>query len=285
MDHSDILFPSDAGLPKLSSPMSFKVPDFHDWALDEFKHTLEKPCTDLGGLLSFKQYIPVLDEDDDYDDYDDFINSLPPKLPLPTLEEKEFLSQLSHHFLQLERIELRDILRGGFAMVQNDIQANNMQHYHNVIATPTSTSPPGLSWFNEAVDYGRHEIDNLDTIENPKRGNSFSPFEQIGRHGNNNNATTVASPSICSEQQEITTNVSRQVEDPLPASPPSAVQPTAPTPTTTTSTTTSHHHTKKGLKNKIKQMVKPFSKSSTSSAEKPKTSFIKNTKKFIQSIL
>ncbi|KAI8644708.1 hypothetical protein BD408DRAFT_412775 [Parasitella parasitica] len=269
---SDFLFPSDAGVPKLSSPMSLKVPEFRDWALDEFKHTLQnKPHTDLENLLTFKQYIPVLDEDDEcdeYDEYDDFI-----KLPLPTLEEKEFLSQLSHHFLQLERIELHDILKGGFAMVQNDIQANNMQHYHNIITAPTSTSPPGLSWFNEAVDYGRHEIDNLDTIEIPKRENSFSPFEQTGRHGNNNNATTVASPSNCSEQQEISTIVSPQVEDPLP------VQSTAPTNTTTTD----HPHTKKGLKDKLKQIIKPLNKTPTSFA-KPKSSFISNTKKFIQNI-
>ncbi|KAF1797515.1 hypothetical protein FB192DRAFT_1247927, partial [Mucor lusitanicus] len=163
-DSSDFHFPSDTGLAKLSSPLSFKVPESRDWALDEFMQTLQdKPCTEAENLLSFKQYIPVQEEDEDEDDEeDDFLNYGPPKLSLPTLEEKDFLSQLSQHFLNLERIELHDILKGGFTLVQNDIQSNNTQNYNH---TTHMSSPPGLSWFNEAVDYGRHEIDNLDTIE------------------------------------------------------------------------------------------------------------------------
>jgi hypothetical protein len=277
-DSSDFHFPSDTGLAKLSSPLSFKVPESRDWALEEFMQTLQdKPCTEAENLLSFRQYIPIQNEDDEEDDDDeeDFLSYGPPKLSLPTLEEKEFLSQLSQHFLNLERIELHDILKGGFTLVQNDIQSNNTQNYNNNTTTNTS-SPPGLSWFNEAVDYGRNEIDNLDTIEIPKRKNNFSPFEQIGRHGNSNNATTVASPSICSEQQEITTVVSPQLEKPLPP---------LPTPTSLsapTTTTIRSNQKKKGLKYKLKQFVKPFSKSTTS--EKPKTSFIKNTTKFIRNI-
>lgn len=275
-DSSDFHFPSDTGLAKLSSPLSFKVPESRDWALDEFMQTLQdKPCTEAENLLSFKQYIPIQnEEEDDEDDEDDFLNYGPPKLSLPTLEEKDFLSKLSQHFLNLERIELHDILKGGFTLVQNDIQSNNTQNYNNT--TTTTSSPPGLSWFNEAVDYGRHEIDNLDTIEIPKRKNNFSPFEQIGRHGNNNNATTVASPSVCSEQQEITTVVPPQLEKPLPP---------LPTPTSLsapTTTTIRSNQKKKGLKYKLQQFVKPFSKPTTS--EKPKTSFIKSTRKFIRNI-
>lgn len=275
-DSSDFHFPSDTGLAKLSSPLSFKVPESRDWALDEFMQTLQdKPCTEAENLLSFKQYIPIQnEEDEDEDEDDDFLNYGPPKLSLPTLEEKDFLSKLSQHFLNLERIELHDILKGGFTLVQNDIQSNNTQNYNNT--TTNTSSPPGLSWFNEAVDYGRHEIDNLDTIEIPKRKNNFSPFEQMGRHGNNNNATTVASPSICSEQQEITTVVPPQLEKPLPPLPTPASL-SAPT-----TTTIRNNQKKKGLKYKLQQFVKPFSKPTTS--EKPKTSFIKNTRKFIRNI-
>ncbi|CAO3629704.1 unnamed protein product [Mucor fragilis] len=292
-DSSDFHFPSDTGLAKLSSPLSFKVPESRDWALDEFMQTLQdKPCTQAENLLSFKQYIPVQseeDEEEDDDEEDDFLNYGPPKLSLPTLEEKDFLAQLSQHFLNLERIELHDILKGGFTLVQNDIQSNNTQNY-NTHTTHTS-SPPGLSWFNEAVDYGRHEIDNLDTIEIPKRKNNFSPFEQMaaaasaGRHGNNNNATTVASFSIRSEQQEITTVVSPQVEKPLPPLPqPTSLSSAAPT-TTTATTSNSSSQKKKGLKYKLKQFVKPFNKSTTTTtSEKPKKSFIKNTRKFIRNI-
>ncbi|GAN00778.1 hypothetical protein MAM1_0002c00202 [Mucor ambiguus] len=287
-DSSDFHFPSDTGLAKLSSPLSFKVPESRDWALDEFMQTLQdKPCTEAENLLSFKQYIPVQnEEDEDEDDEDDFLNYGPPKLSLPTLEEKDFLSQLSQHFLNLERIELHDILKGGFTLVQNDIQSNNTQNYSHT--TQHISSPPGLSWFNEAVDYGRHEIDNLDTIEIPKRKNNFSPFEQIasGRHGNNNNATTVASSSIRSEQQEITTVVPPQVEKPLPPLPQSTSLPSAAPTTTFVTTSNSSSQKKKGLKYKLKQFVKPFNKSTTTTttSEKPKKSFIKNTRKFIRNI-
>ncbi|KAL9558843.1 hypothetical protein MBANPS3_000705 [Mucor bainieri] len=283
-DSSDFHFPSDTGLAKLSSPLSFKVPESRDWALDEFMQTLQdKPCTDVENLLSFKQYIPVQNEEDEDEDdeEDDFLNYGPPKLSLPTLEEKDFLSQLSQHFLNLERIELHDILKGGFTLVQNDIQSNNTQNYNHTTQHNMS-SPPGLSWFNEAVDYGRHEIDNLDTIEIPKRKNNFSPFEPMalgGRH---------ASSSIRSEQQEITTVVSPQVEKPLPPLPQPTSLPSAAPTTTTTFVTTSNSSSqkKKGLKYKLKQFVKPFNKSTTTTttSEKPKKSFIKTTRKFIRNI-
>jgi hypothetical protein len=244
-DSSDFHFPTDTGLAKLSSPLSFKVPDSRDWALDEFMMTLqEKPCTEAENLLSFKQYIPVVEDDEDY-------NYGPSKLNVPTKEENDLLAQLSKHLLNNERMEIHDILKGGFILVQNDIQTN---HHHN---SPFHNTTPGLSWFNEAVDYGRHEIENLDTIQFPKRENSFSPFDN--RHGNNNNATTVAS---CSEH---TTVVQPDIEKPLPPLP---IQ------------------KKKGLRNKLRaKLVKPFNKSASSLSEKPKKSMLQSTKKFIRSLL
>lgn len=182
-DSSDFHFPTDTGLPKLSSPLSFKVPESRDWAYEEFIQTLQdKPCTDAENLLSFKQYIPVNDdqEDEDIDSLD--FNFSPPKLSLPTFEEKDLLNQLSQHFLALERMELRDILKGGFTLVQNDIQSNNHQQQQQ---QQLNNKPPGLSWFNEANDYGRPQIESLDSIKEEKK--SFRVYE-------NNAMTTVAPP-------------------------------------------------------------------------------------------
>ncbi|CEI95519.1 hypothetical protein RMCBS344292_09702 [Rhizopus microsporus] len=60
---SDILFPSDTGLPKLSSPLDYKVPEAHDWAIQDFMHTFhDKASNELNNFLSFKQYIPVQEQ-------------------------------------------------------------------------------------------------------------------------------------------------------------------------------------------------------------------------------
>jgi hypothetical protein len=251
-DSSDFHFPVDTGLPKLSSPLSAKVPESRDWALDELVRTLqEKPCTEAENLLSFKQYIPVTtDDEDDDEDY----NYGPPKLNLPSTEEKDIMAQYSTQFISKE---LHDILKGGFTLVQNDIQTNHNQHNNSPFHHNAQYSAPGLSWFNEAINYGRHEIENLDTIQLPKRQNNFSPFDN--RHGNNNNATTVAS---CSEH---TTAVQPDIEKPLPPLPIAQ---------------------KKGFRHKLRsKLVKPFNKSASTLSEKPKRSVLQSTKKFIRSLL
>lgn len=244
-DSSDFHFPSDTGLPKLSSPLSFKVPESRDWALEEFIHTLQdKPCTDLENLLSFKQYIPVNDDEDEDETSIDF-SYAPLKLNLPLYEEKEVLQKLSQHILNLEQMELHDILKGGFTLVQNDIQSNNTPHHYH---QQKNTKAPGLSWFNEAIDFGRPTIDNLDTVQEEKK--EFRLFaDATTRHANNINATTVSLPS-CSEQP-VTTVV--QPEKPLPSLPKVAEV---------------KEKKKKGLKSKLKS-----------------SAFFSSTKKFIRKIL
>uniref|UniRef100_A0A1C7NQK7 Uncharacterized protein n=1 Tax=Choanephora cucurbitarum TaxID=101091 RepID=A0A1C7NQK7_9FUNG len=304
-DSSDFHFPSDTGLAKLSSPLSHKVPESRDWALDEFIQTLQdKPYTEAENLLSFKQYIPVNDHDDN-DDY----NYGPPKLNLPTFEEKDFLSQLSQHLHNLERMELHDILKGGFTLVQNDIQTNSQSNVasHQQHALPSSPfnqqshSPPGLSWFNEAVDYGRVQIDNLDTIEMPKRKNNFSPFSNTARVSPSAAIMTSVSQQeekqalpqekpqhqqeTSSEQQqsegEDTTVVQPESEKPLPPLPMMVEQEKA---------TKAPKNKPNGLKFKLKnKFVKPFNNSISAStlSEKPKkpSSILSSTKKFIRKIL
>lgn len=251
-DSSDFHFPTDTGLAKLSSPLSFKVPDSRDWALDEFMQTLQaKPCTEAENLLSFKQYIPVTDDEDE-EDY----NYGPPKLNLPTMEEKDFLSHLTNHLIHLERRELHDILKGGFTLVQNDIQTNHNQHsspFHH-----TQNTAPGLSWRNEALDLGHNQIENLDTIQLTKRENNFSPFDN--RHANNNiNASTEAPSS------ENIIAVEPYMEKALP-----------PLPTAQ----------KKGLRYKLRaKFLKPLNNSASTFSEKPKKSMLQSTKKFIRSLL
>ncbi|KAI8367105.1 hypothetical protein BD560DRAFT_400120 [Blakeslea trispora] len=297
-DSSDFHFPSDTGLAKLSSPLSHKVPESRDWALDEFMQTLQdKPFTEAENLLSFKQYIPVNDHDDDY-------SYGPPKLNLPTYEEKDFLSQLSQHLLNMERRELHDILKGGFTLVQNDIQTNSQSNvashqHHTLHSSPfnqQSHSPPGLSWFNEAVDYGRVQIDSLDTIEMPKRKGNFSPFSNTARVSPS--VTSVLSqqekqvlpqekeqqqqPAAQSEQQseEDTTAVQPEFAKPLPPLPMMVEQEKA---------TKAPKGKTNGLKSKLKsKFVRPFNNSISAStlSEKPKkSSILSSTKKFIRKIL
>ncbi|KAI8088074.1 uncharacterized protein B0P05DRAFT_531364 [Gilbertella persicaria] len=290
-DSSDFHFPTDTGLAKLSSPLSYKVPESRDWALDEFMQTLQdKPCTEAENLLSFKQYIPVNDSEEE--DYDDDYNYGPPKLNLPTYEEKDFLSQLSQHLLNLERMELHDILKGGFTLVQNDIQTNSQyqhQHQHQqqqqqqqqqLHSSPfnqQTLSPPGLSWFNEAADYGRVQIDSLDTIEMPKRQNNFSPFP-------------IKSTPRSEEEEQDTTAVQPQTEKPLPPLPAVIAPKEVVVEQEEKATSVLKNNKHKGLKFKLKtKLVKPFSNSISAStlSEKPKksSSILSSTKKFIRKIL
>ncbi|KAI7903859.1 uncharacterized protein BX663DRAFT_505481 [Cokeromyces recurvatus] len=167
-DSSDFHFPMDTGLPKLSSPLSQKVPEAYDWAMHDFMQT--KPTETL---ISFKQYMPVIDNDE-HDDY------------YLTLEEKDFLTQISTRFLQMERKELHDVLKGGFMLQEQP-----------------------LSWFDEAVESGNYQIKNLDTIEVPKRKQNFSSFED----------NSVQLPKSSNSEPLFTTIVSPN-DKPLPPLPP-----------------------------------------------------------------
>lgn len=258
-DSSDFYFPSDTGLAKLSSPLSFKVPESRDWALDEFMQTLSsKPCMESDNLTSFKQYIPVQQGDDDF-------NYGPPKLSLPTYEEKDFLSQISQHFIDLERKELHEILKGGFSLVQNDIQAN-------AGASPFASAHPDISWFDEAFDYGHNQQNSISNLENIefKRSNGFSPFESQQYHSTSTITYSLEEEPITVVQQPM------EIHKPLPALP---LLPSLPT-STTTDTTTNKKKTK-GLKYKLKsKLIKTF----TPTTNNNKKSFLQNTKKFITRI-
>ncbi|KAI9482865.1 MAG: hypothetical protein EXX96DRAFT_555888 [Benjaminiella poitrasii] len=237
-DSSDFHFPSDTGLPTLTSPLSHKLPQVHDWAMHDFMQT---KSIEQHNFVGFKQFMPVMDNNEEEDDY--FL----------TLEEKDFLTQLSTHFIQLERKELHDVLKGGFMMVQNDVQANQQQHLKEEVL--------GLSWFHEAVDYGHYQIDNLDTVQLPKRKNNFSPFKENEVLPTTTTTTLVA--PVSPEPLTTATNV-------LPSSIHNKPLPPLPTPKTTNK-----------LKSKL-LFVKPSFVKSTS--EKPKK-FFQSTKKFIRSIL
>lgn len=293
-DSSDFHFPSDTGLAKLSSPLSFKVPESRDWALDEFMQTLsEKPCMESDNLLSFKQYIPVQqDEDDDF-------NYGPPKLSLPTYEEKDFLTQISQHFLDLERKELHDILKGGFSLVQNDIQTNTG-------ASPFASAHPDISWFDEAFDYGYSNtniISNLENVEFRRNNNSFSPFEQQHHYHRRSTTTTMTlDESILSDddeedmipvQEEEEEEEEEEMEQ-LPSKSIEFIKPLPPLPITAKSiplTTAEPVQSpavvvKKGLKHKLKsKLIKTFKHGeaqSTTTTTAPV--FLQKTKKFMRKI-
>ncbi|KAI7896606.1 uncharacterized protein EV154DRAFT_211928 [Mucor mucedo] len=262
-DSSDFHFPSDTGLAKLSSPLSFKVPESHDWALDEFMQTLSsKPCMESDNLTSFKQYIPVQQGDDDF-------NYGPPKLSLVTYEEKDFLTQISQHFVDLERRELHEILKGGFSLVQNDIQAN-------AGASPFPSAHPDISWFDEALDYGHNQHNSISTLENVdfQRSKSFSPFES---HQGRSTSTITYPLEEEEEEDESIIEVQHQpmeIHKPLPA------LPSLPNLSTSTTDTTNKKKTK-GLKHKLKsKLIKTF----TPTTNNNKKSFLQNTKKFITKI-
>ncbi|CAO3670741.1 hypothetical protein G6F70_002025 [Rhizopus microsporus] len=150
---SDILFPSDTGLPKLSSPLDYKVPEAHDWAIQDFMHTFhDKASNELNNFLSFKQYIPVQEQQQQ-----------------PMYEEKQILSQVTQH-LAMGHSELHDILKGFFHSVQNSMQINS---YNEV-------SLPGLSWAEEANEYyGGNDIGNLDTIQELEKGRRLNTPPQL----------------------------------------------------------------------------------------------------------
>lgn len=254
-DSSDFQFPSDTGLAKLSSPLSFKVPESHDWALDEFMQTLSsKPCLDSDNLTSFKPYIPVQQGDDDF-------NYGPAKLSLPTYEEKDFLTQISQHFVDLERRELHEILKGGFSLVQNDIQAN-------AGASPFPSAHPGISWFDEAMDYGHTQHNSISTLENIdcKRPKGFSPFESQQCR-----STSTITYSLEEEEPEVEEHQPMEIHKPLPALPS--------LPNISATDTTNKKN--KGLKHKLKsKLIKTF----TPTTNNNKKSFLQNTKKFITKI-
>ncbi|GAA5808184.1 hypothetical protein MFLAVUS_001569 [Mucor flavus] len=250
LNSSDFEFPSDTGLSKLSSPLSFKVPESRDWALDEFMQTLSsKPCMEADNLTSFKQYIPVQQGDDDF-------NCGLPKLSLPFFEEKDLLTQFAQHFHDLERKELLDILKGGFSLVQNDIQTNSN-------ASPFASAHPDISWFDEAFDHGHHTnvIDDLGDIEF-KRATGFSPFATATQH----------QPAV-REIIEQDAMPPMEIHKPLPALPILPITDDACAAETT-------HKKKKGLKHKLKsKLIKSFTPTTTN-----KKNFLANTKKFITKI-
>ncbi|CAO3639959.1 unnamed protein product [Mucor hiemalis] len=277
-DSSDFHFPSDTGLAKLSSPLSFKVPESRDWALDEFMQTLsEKPCIESDNLLSFKQYIPVKqDEDDDF-------NYGPPKLSLPTYEEKDFLTQISQHFLDLERKELHEILKGGFSLVQNDIQTNTG-------ASPFASAHPDISWFDEAFDYGYNNtniISNLENVEFRRNNNSFSPFEQQHHYHRRSTTTTMTlDESILSDEDEedMIPEQEEEEEQELPELI-DFIKPLPPLPTlipvTTPPSVPVQSPVKKGLRCKLKsKLIKTFKHGDTQTTP----IFLQKTKKFMRKI-
>lgn len=259
LNSSDFEFPSDTGLSKLSSPLSFKVPESRDWALDEFMQTLSsKPCMEADNLTSFKQYIPVQEGEDDF-------NYGPPKLTLPTFEEKDFLAQFSQHVHELERKELLEILKGGFAIVQNDIQTNSG-------ASPFASVHPDISWFDEALDYGHHHptnaISDLDDIEY-KRTGGFSPFEHT--------PLPYEQELKIDLPQQIDSLQSMEAHKPLPDVP---VPPIKEVEIITTET-----KKKKGLKHKLQLKLNKLTPNTNKQINtNKKTSFLQNTKKFITKI-
>ncbi|KAG0757716.1 hypothetical protein G6F57_010388 [Rhizopus arrhizus] len=131
---SDILFPSDAGLPKLSSPLDYKVPESFDWATQDFMYTFhDKSTNELNNFLCFKQYVPVHKQEE---------------------QEKQILSQV-HQYLSTGQSELNEILKGFHLSVQKSIQNNQAQN-----------TLPGLSWAEEANEYyGGNDIGDLTMVQ------------------------------------------------------------------------------------------------------------------------
>ncbi|KAI8972786.1 hypothetical protein BDB01DRAFT_809304 [Pilobolus umbonatus] len=164
---SDILFPMDAGIPKLSSPLDYKVADAYDWTYHDFLNTFyDKSAQELNHFISYKQNIPVYDDND---------TQKPQKMS--ALDEKDVLAQLTQRFLTLEKSELHDILKSGFEMVQNHIQENSNSN-------PFSFTQPGPSCVNEHYDSCNDYI-GLDYVKE----STTKPFDsdrifdnQLGHH-------------------------------------------------------------------------------------------------------
>ncbi|KAI9283218.1 hypothetical protein BY458DRAFT_486066 [Sporodiniella umbellata] len=134
---SDILFPSDAGVAKLSSPLDYKIPETMDWATQDFMFTFhDKSMNELNNFLSFKKYIPVQEEP-------------------PLNEEKQILAQMSHRLATGNTAELHDSLKAFFNSIQT-----------SMLASQTELTLPGLSWAEEANEYyGGNDIGNLDSVQ------------------------------------------------------------------------------------------------------------------------
>ncbi|KAG1474216.1 hypothetical protein G6F56_000485 [Rhizopus delemar] len=150
---SDILFPSDTGLAKLSSPLDYKIPEAMDWATQDFMFTFhDKSMNELNNFLSFKKYIPVQEE--------------------PALnEEKQILSQMTQRLAAGNAAELHDSLKAFFHSIQSSLAASQ-----------TELALPGLSWAEEANEYyGGNDIGNLDSVQEleGKRLSNVAPTVDI----------------------------------------------------------------------------------------------------------
>lgn len=135
---SDILFPSDTGLPKLASPLDYKIPEAIDWASQDFMFTFhDKSTNELNNFLCFKRYIPVQPQEQEQQ------------------EEKQILSQMNQR-LAVGNTELHDSLKAFFHSIQSSMQLHSQPEL--VL--------PGLSWAEEANEYyGGNDIGNLDSVQ------------------------------------------------------------------------------------------------------------------------
>ncbi|KAI8876832.1 hypothetical protein K501DRAFT_337828 [Backusella circina FSU 941] len=180
---SDILFPEDTDIPKLTSPMYTKVPEGIDWASQDLMDTFnDKTSQELAHILSLKRRIRISDNDNDDDNFG------PLKTCKPHSDEKKLCQALSSIYHPLDQKEIHEIIRDVFEMVQNDIQKNNQGY-------PPYFAEPFLSWKDEIWQDGNviGSIGNISDFEPKLNHNSPSPQQDYYYH---NHTTTLEQPSM-----------------------------------------------------------------------------------------